>query len=116
MKVYKIKVNGKVYEVEVEVTEKEGSISNEPVTEKNHSISTKSDNDDREIVKAPMQGVIRSIKVKTGDRVQKGDVLLVFEAMKMENEILANTSGVVEEIIVKEGKNVNNNDPLLVIR
>ncbi len=116
MKLYKIKVNGKIYEVEVEVTETEGKICDKLSVEKLDPISTKNDSVSGEIVKAPMQGVIRSIKVKKGDKVQKGDVLLIFEAMKMENEILANTSGIVEEIIVSEGKNVNNNDTLLVIR
>lgn len=123
MKVYKIKVNGKVYEVEVEVSEKSGNIYNEQTNSHNEqtnsqmkSVNEASVSFDGEVVKSPMQGVIRMIKVKKGDKVQKGDVLLIFEAMKMENEILANVSGTIEEIIVSEGTNVNSNDPLLVIR
>ena len=116
MKVYKIKVNGKVYEVEVEVSEKSGNISNEQTNSQMKSVNEASVSSDGEVVKSPMQGVIRMIKVKKGDKVQKGDVLLIFEAMKMENEILANVSGTIEEIIVSEGTNVNSNDPLLVIR
>ncbi len=116
MKVYKIKVNGKVYEVEVEVIEKNENISNEKTNTSQTQLKETSVSSDCEVVKSPMQGVIRMIKVRKGDKVKKGDVLLIFEAMKMENEILANISGTVEEIIVSEGTNVNSNDPLLVIR
>lgn len=114
MKVYKIKVNGKVYEVEVEVYEKSGTIQmeNNQVQEKT---TVSNGNYEGEKVKAPIQGNVLSLKVKKGDKVNKGDVLLILEAMKMENEILSTVSGVVKEIYVSEGKSVNNEDVLLVI-
>ena len=66
-------------------------------------------------VTAPMPGRITSIKVREGDRVKEGDVLLILEAMKMENEIASPRSGVVREVMVKEGASVNRGDPLVVI-
>lgn len=118
MKVYRIKVNGKAYEVEVELVEnKEGNLTKISSTDDIVSNVIKSDKIEvnGEIVKAPMQGSILSIKVSKGNRVSKGDVLLILEAMKMENEILSPVSGVVSDIFVSEGKNVNNQDVLLVI-
>lgn len=118
MKIYRIKVNEKVYEVEVELVEnKEGNLTGTSNKESNVSNVIKSGKSEGtgENVKAPMQGSILSIKVSKGDRVSKGDVLLVLEAMKMENEILAPVSGVVGDIFVSEGKSVNNEDVLLVI-
>lgn len=111
MKVYKINVNGKVYEVEVEVSEKNGSITND-----NKVSIEDSSNKDGEFVKSPMQGSILSVNVKKGDKVLKGDVLLILEAMKMENEIVSNVSGVVEDVFVVKGKNVDNGEILLVIK
>lgn len=64
-------------------------------------------------VPAPMPGVILSIKVKPGQQVQRGEVLLTLEAMKMENEILAPRAGRVSEIFVQAGQNVNPQDPLV---
>lgn len=116
MKIYKIKVNGKVYEVEVEVSEKPGSIVKENDIKNTPSMVSNTSNSNGEEVKAPMQGNILSIKVKKGDNVSKGDVLLILEAMKMENEILAPISGVIDEILVSNGNTVNNGDVLIVIR
>lgn len=116
MKIYKIKVNGKVYEVEVEVSEKSGSIVKENNINNTPSLVSNSSNSRGEEVKAPMQGNILSIKVKKGDNVSKGDVLLILEAMKMENEILSPISGIVEDVLVSSGNTVNNGDVLIVIR
>ncbi len=66
-------------------------------------------------VTSQMTGRIVRIEVKTGDEVSEGDVLLVIEAMKMENEITAPVSGTVKEIDVSAGARVSEGDTLLVI-
>lgn len=62
---------------------------------------------------APMPGTVLEIKVKVGDRVEKNDVLLVLEAMKMENTIKSPTSGCVSSVNVREGEGVEKNQVLL---
>ncbi len=57
-------------------------------------------------VTAPIPGVILSLKVKVGDTVKKNDLLLVLEAMKMENSILAEKDGVVKAVNVAVGQQV----------
>ncbi len=66
-------------------------------------------------VTASMQGMVLKIKVKKGDTVAKGDVVMVLEAMKMENNIHAPHAGAVKEIFVKEGSTVSAGDALMVI-
>lgn len=66
-------------------------------------------------VEAPLPGNIFKLKVKVGDTVQKGDSLLILEAMKMENDVLADQAGEIKEIKVREGDSVLQNDLLLVI-
>ncbi|MDA8334993.1 MAG: biotin/lipoyl-binding protein [Peptococcaceae bacterium] len=66
-------------------------------------------------VTAPMPGVVNSVKVKEGDEIKMGDVLLVLEAMKMENEIQAPVSGRVKQIPVSAGQSVNAGETLVVI-
>jgi biotin carboxyl carrier protein len=66
-------------------------------------------------VKAPIPGTIRAIRVSQGQTVTRGDVILILEAMKMENEMCAETDGTVTRILVEAGAMVNTGDPLLVI-
>ena len=66
-------------------------------------------------VQAPMPGNILEIKVAVGDSVAEGDLLMILEAMKMENEILAPVAGKVAGIQVAAGAAVNSNDVLVVI-
>jgi pyruvate carboxylase subunit B len=66
-------------------------------------------------ITASMQGMVLKLKVKKGDQVAKGDVVLVLEAMKMENNIHASHAGTVKDIFVKEGSTVSAGDALLVI-
>jgi len=66
-------------------------------------------------VTVPMQGVVIRYKVKKGDKVTKGDAIAVLEAMKMEQDILANKEGTVKEIYVKEGTTVAPGDVLMSI-
>lgn len=67
-------------------------------------------------ITASMQGMVLKIKVKKGDNVAKGDVVMVLEAMKMENNIHAPHSGTVKDIFIKEGNTVSAGDALLMIR
>jgi len=64
-------------------------------------------------VKAPMPGTILSIKVANGQAVKRGDVLLILEAMKMENEICAPADGTVTQIRIQAGTTVNTGDPMI---
>ena len=69
-----------------------------------------------ETVKAPMPGTVLNIKVNNGQKVKKGDVLVILEAMKMENEITAPIDGVVVQIVVGKGAAVSTGDVLAVIQ
>ena len=66
-------------------------------------------------VKAPMPGNILDVKVTAGASVKAGDVLVILEAMKMENEIFAPVGGTVVSVHVKKGDAVNSNDLLVSI-
>ncbi len=66
-------------------------------------------------ISSPMPGKVVSVKVSPGDKVKKGDVLLVVEAMKMENEIHSPIDGTVEEVYVREGEQVNPDECLIKI-
>jgi biotin carboxyl carrier protein len=68
-----------------------------------------------ETVKAPMPGNILSIKVAQGQKVKAGDILIMLEAMKMENEILAPRDGVVAQIVTSKGATVDTGAPLVVL-
>ena len=64
---------------------------------------------------APLPGTIMQIFVKQGDAVKKGDKLLMYEAMKMENNLLAETDGTITAINCRQGDNVLQGDVLIVI-
>lgn len=64
-------------------------------------------------IKAPLPGTISLIKVKVGDQVKRGDTLIVMEAMKMENNIMANKDGQVKAIHVTAGQSVAQDDLLI---
>jgi len=66
-------------------------------------------------LKAPLPGKITLVAVRPGDAVNRGDTLLVIEAMKMENELKAAAAGTVSEVHVAPGQAVNPGDVLLVI-
>lgn len=66
-------------------------------------------------VKAPMPGLILRVEVKPGEAVKKNQLLLVMEAMKMENEIYAPVDGTVSQILVTQGQQLNADDSLVVI-
>lgn len=66
-------------------------------------------------IQAAMPGTILEIKVSVGDKVTAGQPLLVLEAMKMENDVMAPHDGEVKEILVNKGASVNSGDRLMVI-
>ena len=69
-----------------------------------------------ETIAAPMPGTILSVNVKAGDSVKSGDVLLVLEAMKMENEIMAPRDGVVASVMVNKGESVDSGKPMIALQ
>jgi len=70
---------------------------------------------DGETVTAEMQGTILDVGVEAGDEVASGDVLVVLEAMKMENDVVSEFEGTVSEVAVEEGDSVDMGDVLVVI-
>jgi len=133
MKKYNITVNGTSYEVEVEeineagTTEVKSSVqtqtNSKPAPKKVVEKAVKKETPKAPVaesvssggttVEAPMPGVILDIKVNVGDEVQAGDVILILEAMKMENEITAPASGKVSAIHASKGNNVGSGDVLI---
>ena len=123
--VKKVAVNGKVYDVDYNVggdsiytimnkgelyqIELKGEL------EKIHNARSGADAVGRQVVVAPMPGVILKTYVRKGDEVKKGDPLCVLVAMKMENEIRSVADGVVKEIFVEENTKVGLNDRIMVV-
>ncbi len=66
-------------------------------------------------IPSPMPGSILSVNVAVGQAVKSGDVLMVLEAMKMENDIVAPCDGTVKQILATKGSTVNTDDVLIVI-
>ena len=66
-------------------------------------------------VESPITGVIVEISVSVGEEVSDGDLLVVIESMKMENEILSEYDGVVKRILVFPNQNISQEDPMLIL-
>ena len=121
MRKFKVTVNGKTYEVEVEeikaeeekeLSKKEEIVEVKEVPKQEEKVSTGKGS---KVVSAPMPGTILDVRVKEGDRVKRGDVLLILEAMKMENEIMAPEDGIVASVNVSKGASVNTGDVLVTM-
>ena len=69
-----------------------------------------------EVLRSPMPGAVTAVKVNVGTKVKKGDTILLLEAMKMENELVATADGVVTHIHATKGSSVQTNDILVVIQ
>ena len=117
MKNYIITVNGVKYSVTVEETDSIQQVQTQdvvqPAPQPVVKQEVKATTNAKTSVNAPMPGVILNIKVSVGQKVKKGDILLVLEAMKMENEVVAPEDGVVETIAVNKGANVKTGDLLV---
>ena len=111
MKKYKVNVNGTSYEIEIELM----SETEAAATPKQAAPSAQAAGEG-EAVNAPMPGTILDIKVAVGDNVKKGQVLMILEAMKMENEIMAGVDGVVTSVSVTKGASVQSGDALCTIK
>ncbi|MFR7907371.1 MAG: biotin/lipoyl-containing protein [Oscillospiraceae bacterium] len=68
-----------------------------------------------EKVNAPMPGTVLDVKVNVGDTVSKGQVIMILEAMKMENDIVASCDGKITSVLAKKGDTVNSGDALATI-
>ena len=115
MKKFVIKVNGNVYEVEVEETEK---FENTPVkaqVSETKAAPKAAAPAGGNVVSAPMPGTIVDVKVSAGTSVKAGDVLCILEAMKMENEIVAPADGTVAAVNTSKGASVNTGDALVTL-
>lgn len=108
MKVYKVKVNGKVYEVELESVKESDAKIEAPVAAPTAPTSAPVTSGAGEELKAPMAGTILDVKVTVGQTVKVGDVVCILEAMKLENEVVANADGVITAIAVSKGAAVKN--------
>jgi glutaconyl-CoA/methylmalonyl-CoA decarboxylase subunit gamma len=132
MRKFLIKVNGNQYEVEVEEV-KDNSVAVKPVEAskaapvaapaapvapapkaavQERTVTTPAGATTRT---SPMPGTILKVNVSAGDAVKKGQVLLILEAMKMENEIVAPKDGKIASVNVEKGKPVNVGDVLVSI-
>lgn len=128
-KKYRITVEGKAYEVEVEDIGQGVPVQlSSPVQSIAPTAApavapapaaapapapVKTDAVTGKVLPAPMPGTILSVVVKEGQSVRKNEVLLILEAMKMENEIVAHHDGVIAGVYVQKGSIVNAGDPLV---
>ena len=128
MKNFRVTVNGNTYDVAVE----EVAGGSAPVTaaaptpapvaapapkaeSKKEEKAPKANVSGATPVKAPMPGKIFDIKVSVGDKVETNQIVIVLEAMKMENEIVTPIAGTVASIDVNKGDSVNSGDVLVTI-
>ena len=123
IKKFKVKVDGKVYVVEVEGLEEAGGSEGEITgkAEKKTSIKEKepygkfeSITTGEKSIFAPMPAKVIKVNCKAGESVRRGDIMIILEAMKMENEIRSPADGVIKEVRVEEGVNVSHDETMIV--
>ena len=130
MSKYRIKIEGKVYEMELELAEEnvavapaeqkkykkmDGQVKDATVRVMNPSYEKKTTNNSGMVV-APMPGTILSVLKEEGAQVKTGDVILVLEAMKMENEIVAPIDGTIVKMNCSATNTVAGGDILFEIQ
>ena len=114
MKKYRVNVNGTQYDITLEVLEGEAAAAPAPKAAPAAAPKAAAPAGGQAI-RAPMPGTILSVNVKPGQAVKKGDVLVMLEAMKMENEIMAPADGTVGAVNVTKGQSVQSGDVLLTL-
>ena len=126
---YKVTLNGRTYEVEVEagkamLLDEYEAIAPAPVAAAPVAAAPAAApaapaapvvTGAGEAVNAPMPGNILKVNVQNGQAVKAGTVLVVLEAMKMENEIMAPKAGTITQVVTSKGASVNTGDALVVI-
>lgn len=118
-----VEVNGTPYQVEFEKKVKKPipspfkkpAQSGAPSPEVNKPVTKKTSSASANALKSPLPGIILDINCNVGDQVKKGQKLLVLEAMKMENNIIADKDGTIEEIKVRKGDSVLEGSELIII-
>lgn len=120
MKNYEITVNGKSYQVSVKEIEGEFNQELSQVNKTNDVGSMDGNQSNRTLqegvtIEAPMPGRILAVKVKEKQSVKAGETVCLFEAMKMENEIVAPVSGIIIKIKVQNSQEVEAGESLMVI-
>ncbi|ALQ07224.1 oxaloacetate decarboxylase [Pseudoalteromonas sp. Bsw20308] len=108
---YSVKVDGKVYDV---VVAKGGELKEVTLKDSEH-IPQSASVASGETLNAPLAGNIFKIKVKAGQVVNEGDVVIIMEAMKMETEIRATHTGTIAEVLVSEGDAVTTGDAMIAL-
>ncbi len=122
---YIVNLNGKNYEVEVEETEAvitgvadavaapvAAPVAAAPAQAQAPAQAVSADGAK---VISPMPGTILSVNKNVGDSVNEGDVIMILEAMKMENEIVAPASGTIKQLLVSKGSTVDTDAVLAVV-
>ena len=112
MKKYKVNVNGTAYEVEIE--EMTGAPAAAPAAAPVAAAPAAAGAGEK--ITSPMPGNILAVNVAAGDAVKKGQVLMILEAMKMENEIMAPCDGKVTSVAVTKGAAVESGALLCTIQ
>jgi biotin carboxyl carrier protein len=117
MKKYNVTVNGTAYEITLEVVDaadvKAAPVAPAPAAAPAPVAAPVTTGG--ETVTSPMPGTILSVNVQNGATVNKGDVLMILEAIKMENEIIAPVSGTIASVNVQNGASVETGATLCVI-
>lgn len=114
MRKYRVNVNGTAYHVELE--ELMGTDAAAAASVRTPAPAQTSAPAPGENVTAPMSGTILSVHVAAGDVVRKGQVLMILEAMKMENEIVCPRDGKIAAVSTTEGATVQTGTQLCVIQ
>ena len=116
MKKFLIKVNGKEYDVEVTEVKQEKDESAVKQASAEPAPKPVPASEGAIKVTAPMPGTVLKVSVSEGAKVKKCQVLLILEAMKMENEIVSPADGTIASVNISTGARVNAGDILLTIR
>ena len=118
MSIYRIKMNGRTYEMEIDLIEegKPKKAESVPAVTKQATptpvISEEAIEGNPNTTTSPMPGAVIQLMAKAGDEVKENDVILILEAMKMENEIVAPRTGKIKALYVSEGQTVSADAPL----